>query len=73
MAFDRIEPFDDGYLQAAIISRTVANSFGGAKAKLSDFMPSRPTADAPIQSASDGLAVMRAVAAKHEAYRKMKK
>jgi hypothetical protein len=41
LAFDRIEPLDDGYWQAARICLTMAQAWGGRKNKatLDDFLP----------------------------------
>jgi len=56
LAYDRIDPLPDPYWTNALLCQTIMRSQGNSKAKLVDFLPSRP-ASLDVQSADAGLAI----------------
>jgi len=69
IAFDRIEPIDDGYWQAARICLTMAQVWGGKKcrATLDDFLPVSRKRRKPKPTWSEISAVMHAMIARQQA------
>lgn len=62
IAFDRIEPFEDGYWQAAMVASTIAQALG-SRVTLQDLLP-RIEGERREQSPEEGLRVMRGLVAK---------
>lgn len=67
LAYDRIDPFDDGYWQAGMIAATVANAMGSGKRtyRPADFMP-RPARQRE-QTPAEMKVVMESAIARHVA------
>ena len=63
MAFYRLEPPENGYWQAGIIASTFVGVMTGKRTKPEDFMPQPSPAAAEEQSAAEGIALMKRLAA----------
>lgn len=61
IAFDRLEPFEDGYWQAALVARTVSGCFTGKPRPLEQFLPKRSDRAQPGQTSEELLAKMRSI------------
>ena len=64
LAFDDLEPLENGYLQAGIVASTIANVMGSGKKRFSplDFMPGYRPKSPPKVTSDRGIAIMRGMA-----------